>query len=199
MRRHGMLIIAGALALAAFLIPSSAQAPAGAAATRVAVCDVVAVFNDYQKAKDLSGQFDERAKQIQAEGEQRQKAVRTMQETLEALVPGSKEYESQLQQYDKLSVESTVWLEVQKKQIARERFLLTEQMYQEVLEAIAQIAKEGHFDLVFHRDSTEAPSKSNVELLNKIALRKCLYANPQVDLTQAVLTRVNQNYAKQGK
>ena len=200
MKRFGILLMVGAgvLAAAALLSQSVAQTPARAAArpTRVGVCDVVAVFNGYRRAKDLSAEFDKKTRQIQAEGQKRDNAITQLQERLDSLVPGSKEYDARLAELWQKSGDATVWLDVEKRKIVRQRVLLTQQMYKEVLHAIAETAKQRGFDIVIHRDSGQLASQNSVELLNKIALRKCLYASPETDLTQAALKRVNEIYSK---
>ena len=198
MRRIGILLAAGACALAAAALLSEGQtqppAPPPARPTRVGVCDVVVVFNGYERAKHLAAEFDEKAKQIQDEGQRRDQAIKQMNEALDSLVPGSKEYEARLLEVWKTTGEATVWLDMEKRVITRQRLALTEQMYKEVLDAVADIAKERGVDVVIHRDTGKIASKNSVELLNKIALRKCLYASGQVDLTQSVLARANSKY-----
>lgn len=201
MKRFGILLMvgAGALAAVALLSQSVAQTPARVVAarpTRVGVCDVVAVFNGYRRAKDLSAEFDKKTRQIQVEGQKRDNAIKQLQERLDSLVPGSKEYDARLAELWQRSGEATVWLDVEKRKIVRQRVLLTQQMYKEVLDAIAETAKQRGFDIVIHRDGGQIASQNSVELLNKIALRKCLYASPDTDLTQAALERVNETYSK---
>lgn len=198
MKRFGILLAAAvaASAVVVFLSQSFAQAPAASTAplARLAVCDVITVFNSYEKAKALSATFDAKGSQIAAEDDQRQKSIQQLRERLESLVAGSKEYEARLKELQKLSIERAVWRKLQDEQILRERRLLTEQMYREILAGVAEEAKGRGFDVVIHRESVDIASQSTGELLNKIALRKCLYAKDELDLTQAVLKRVNQKY-----
>ena len=202
MTRSALLLIATAsvLALAAFLSPSAAQAPARAAApTRVAVCDVVMAFNNYERARDLTKQFEaegERIKQLDAD---RAQAIQKLRERLDALAPGSKEYKARLEELEGLADEQEVWRGVQNGKILRRRRERTEEMYGEILDAIAEVAKERGFDIVIYREAVDVASQTTAQLLQKIALRKCLYARPALDLTQAVLERANQNYRARAK
>ena len=198
MRRLGTLSIVTVLVLGAGALLSRglAQAPAkpDSPATRVAVCDVVALFKEYQKAKDLLAQLDTRGKQIKAEDANRAKEIQQLRESLGALVAGSKEYQARLTQMKKLTVERAVWQKLSEDEILADHRMLTEQMYREIVAAIEQVATERGFNVVIHRDSIDITSQTTGELLNKIALRKCLYAEASLDLTDAVLKRVNDTY-----
>lgn len=197
MRRSGIFLLAAAsvTCVAVFLTVVSAQAPAAAGPRgTVAVCDVVTVFNNYQQATDLSAEFQERAKKLDAQGQQKLKAIQEVEKVLEALKPGSKSYEEQLQKWEKLSLERTMWRGVRDQVNLREHRRLTEEMYTEILAMIETVAKERRFDLVIHRENVELASQTTTELLNKIAQRKCLYAAKSIDITDVVLKRVNHRY-----
>ena len=197
MRRSGIFLLAAAsvTCVAVFLTVVSAQAPAVAGPRgTVAVCDVVTVFNNYQQAKDLSAEFQERAKKLAAQDQQKLQAIQEVEKVLNALKPGSKSYEEQLQKWEKLSVERTMWRGVRDQVNLREHRRLTEEMYTEILAMIETVAKERRFDLVIHRENVELASQTTTELLNKIAQRKCLYAAKSIDITDVVLKRVNHRY-----
>ena len=197
MRRSGIFLLAAAsvTCVAVFLTVVSAQAPAAAGPRgTVAVCDVVTVFNDYQQAKDLSAEFQERAKKLAAQDQQKLQAIQEVEKVLNALKPGSKSYEEQLQKWEKLSLERTMWRGVRDQVNLREHRRLTEEMYTEILAMIETVAKERRFDLVIHRENVELASQTTTELLNKIAQRKCLYAAKSIDITDVVLKRVNHRY-----
>jgi len=197
MRRSGIFLLAAAsvTCVAVFLTVVSAQAPAAAGPRgTVAVCDVVTVFNNYQQAKDLSAEFQERAKKLAAQDELKLQAVQEVGKVLNALKPGSKSYEEQLQKWEKLSLERTMWRGVRDQVNLREHRRLTEEMYTEILAMIETVAKERRFDLVIHRENVELASQTTTELLNKIAQRKCLYAAKSIDITDVVLKRVNHRY-----
>ena len=199
MRRSGIFLLAAAsvACVAVFLTAVSAQAPlaAGPRGT-VAVCDVVTVFNNYQQAKDLSAEFQERAKKLAAADEQKLRAIQEVEKVLDALKPGSKSYEEQLQKWEKLSVERATWRRLREQVNLREHRRLTEEMYTEILTMIETVAKERRYDLVLHRENVELASQTTTELLNKIAQRKCLYAAKSIDITDAVLKRVNSRYSQ---
>ena len=200
MRRSSIFLLATALAacVAMFLTRVAAQAPAAAAGPKgtVAVCDVVTVFNNYQRAKDLSAEFQERAKQLAAQDKQKLQVIQEVEKVLEALNPGSKSYEEQLQKWEKLSFELAAWSRLRKQVNIRQHRRLTEEMFKEILDMIEKVAKERRYELVIQKDSVELTSQTTTELLAKIAQRKCLYAAQSIDITDVVLKRVNRLYRR---
>ena len=199
MKRSAMLLLATAsvACVAVFLTVVSAQAPAAAGPRgTVAVCDVVTVFNKYKRAIDLSEEFQERAKKLAAQDKQKVQVIQEVEKVLDALKPGSKSYEEQLQKWEKLSVERATWRRLREQVNLREHRRMTEEMYTEILAMIETVAKERRYDLVLHLDNVGLASQTTTELLNKIAQRKCLYAAKSIDLTDVVLKRVNRRYSQ---
>ena len=199
-----LVLVIPVLAVAAFLGRSSAQPAAAPAArqvpaTRVAVCDIATVFNKYQRVKDLNDLFVKKRKAIADEEEQGKQKIRQIGKMLDALRPGSKEYEAKIVEFEKKSVEQAIAVKIRKNAVLRWHRLLTEEMYREILAAVAVVAKQRNCDLVLYRESVEIASQSTSELLNKIAQRKCLYCNPAIDLTDMVLKRINGKYINRPK
>ncbi len=204
MKSSRMLLIAAVLlvGVVTFFNRSSAQnAPVTAAAkpTRVAVCDIATVFNSYQKAKDLNAEFTRKREAIAAEDKKRINVIKQLEEMLKGLEPGSKIYEQKSAELQELALKQSVWRKIQEQTAMRWHRRLTEEMYREVLAAVEAVAKQRGCDLVIYREDVPIASKTTTELLNKIAQRKCLYHNPAIDLTDAVLQWANHKYANRPK
>lgn len=194
-RSHVMMLsIVSALAAGAIGLGVAGTAPNDTPPARVAVCDVATVFNKYSRAQDLSAQFSDKAKKMTDEDEQRAAAIKKVEQTLESLRQGSKEYEVRLADLEKMSMERQVWRNTQEQMAVREHRRLTEEMYKEVLEAIAASAKDKGYDLVLYREDVDIVSTTTTELLNKIAARKVLFSVASIDITAPVLERVNRQY-----
>lgn len=193
------LIVVAALALALQTsIAQNAAKPPGPA-TRVAACDIASVFNRYQRATDLSNEFNERRDRIKAQDEAKGKEMDQVEKMLKELKPDSKQYQEQSAALEKLNIERTVWRKMQEQAVIKDHRDLTEHMYQEITNVIAQIAKDQGYDLVLYRDAAEMASETTSELLGKIAQRKVLYCDPSLDVTETVLQRVNAAYAASKK
>ena len=198
MRTSGAILAAAVLAavLAVLMAQGLAQSPAPVAApTRVAVCDVGAVFNGYLKRNDLNLQLEQRRKAANAEDKRRLEQINKVEKTLKQLKQGTPEYDKQAKKLQSLVIEARVWREFTEKAFRAEHRRMMETLYREILTAVAQVAKARNLDLVLYSEQVEITSKTTPELYNKIAQRKCLYHKPSIDITQAVLDRLNRQYS----
>jgi len=197
MKRTGTYLAAVVvLAVGAILWTYSLAQPARATvpATRVAVCDIVEVFDNYQRAKDLTAGMKNVAEKVQAENQQRGKAIDAIKMELDALNPTSKEYDKRLNEMERLTIERKAWLDYQTAKNMRNHHRLTLEMYQEIRAMVAQVAKEQNVQLVLHRNRAKVQTRNTRELLQTIAARKVIYAAEAGDLTEGVLARLNQAY-----
>jgi len=198
MRKTHVLIVTGVLASGAILLmgrSTAQQAETAAGATSVAVCDIESIFRDYDRATDLLEKLNDERDRIKNEYQQRSKAAQALEMELEALKEGSQEYEARLEEIQRLRIESNTYLQLSEAMIRRKHHRLTEDIYQEILNGIAQVAQEGGIDLVLYRDEQIAEgSKDAMELLGQIRNRKVLYSRDGLDITQAVLEKLNRAY-----
>ncbi len=195
-----VLVAALAVCGAAALTQVGAQAPATTprATGKIGVCDIVYVFNNYQRAKDLSEEFNAKREKIAKEDDARVKAIDDIRKLLgpEGLTPGSEEYLAKLNEMEKLTLYRAAWRKLEEQKAAREHRMLTETMYRDLLKVVADVGREGGYDLVLYKENIDIASQTTTELLNKIAQLKCLYANDAVDLTNVVLSRADRQYQR---
>ena len=197
MKRTGLYLAAVVVvAVGAILWRYAHAQPARATvpATRVAVCDIVEVFDNYQRAKDLTAAMKGQAEKIQAENQKRGKAIDAIKMELDALNPSSKEYDKRLNDMERLAIERKAWLDYQTAKNMRNHHRLTLEMYQEIRAMVAQVAKEQRIQMVLHRNRSKVETRNTRELLQTIAARKVIYAGEECDMTESVLARLNQAY-----
>lgn len=162
---------------------------------RVAVCDIGAVLNQYDRRNEFVRLFEEKRIAAKAEDSRRIDQIKQIEQELPSLKPGSGEHAAQLEKLETLTVSREVWRQVQERQLDREYRQLMEQMYGQVLEAVRTVARQKGYDVVFCTDSVEITSNTTSELLTKMVQRKCLYHNPAIDLSKDVLELLNSNYS----
>jgi Skp family chaperone for outer membrane proteins len=190
-----VLVIAALLGGAVLLGRSFAQPPSPAAGpTKVAVCDVVKVFNNYNRAKDLTANLNEKRETVKAEAEKRLQAINTIGMEIEELIQGSKEYERRFNDVQRLTIERTAWLQYQEALVMRDHHRLTKEMYEEIIKMVGLIAREQGVQIVLSRMGEDLQSENTPQLLQQIERRKVLYATDSVDLTDTVLKRLNEAY-----
>ena len=195
------VLVAGALLLKDSLAQSGDQkAPAGASAlapagtTRVAVCDLVEVFNNYLRAKDLTAQRDDRLEKIKNEQRLRQKAIDGVKLRMEGLKKDSPQYEKELNEMQRQTIDLTNWIQFQETLILREHYRLTKEMYNDILKAVEKVARERGVQLVLDRQRQEVETDNTSDLLRQMERRRVLYCDETLDLTEVALSRLNEAY-----
>ncbi len=162
--------------------------------TRVAVCDVELVFKNYRKASDLSNDMKKKADEIKAEDDKRDAAIKNLQMEVEQLLQGSNEYQKRQDELQMKVLERKNWRDFQEQLAQREYARLTKIMYDDIMKAVGETAKEQGFQVVLYSDRSDLPTDSATEILRSIERRKVLYSDSSVDLTEKVLLRLNGEY-----
>lgn len=204
MKRNHLIVLALLVALAAgavLLNQSFAQEKTTPAATptKAAVCDVVAVFRQYQRAKELTDKLKERLDAVKKESDERGKAIETIDAEMGQLKLGSPEYDNRLNEKTKLTIERQAYLAFQDDLAKRENFRLTKDMYDDILKVIEKISKERGYQLVMFREPSDQMGNNLEELLQTMARRKVLYNAPSLDITEDVLMRLNEEFKSSKK
>jgi len=195
-----VLIVIGLLAGALLRGRSSAQdRPTAPAMVKVGVCDVVEVFNNYTRADDLTATLNKRRDALKAENEKRGQAIEALRLELDGLIMGSKKYEAQFSEMQRLTIERDAWMRFQEAMVMRDHHRLTRDMYDEIIKTIGEVAKQRGFHVVLHRPRADVQSKNTRELLQQIQARQVLYAADSVDLTDVVLMKLNEDYRARSK
>jgi len=202
MNRSGMitLVAVGAVVLAAVLATGWAQtAPKAAQPTRVAVCDVGAVFNGYDKRADLNAELERKRDKARADNDERTKKIENLEKLIKQLKEGTREHEQRVQEYRKLSIEQAVFMKYEEETFMAQHRRMTAALYQEALDEVARVAEASGYELVLYREQIDIASKTIPELYQKIAQRKVLYAAGTIDITQTVLDGLNRRYRESKK
>ena len=164
------------------------------AAACIAVCDIVEVFNNYERAKDLTARLNERGRQIQAEKAKRNIPIEEIADELKRLKQGSEEYEKRFNEMQRLAIELQGWLKLNEDKAIREHHQFTKEMYRQILDTVAKEAKNRGYKVVAFEERGDLQSTNTSELIREIARRRVLYSDPGVDITGMVLSRLNKSY-----
>lgn len=192
-----MLVLALTALAAIALLFAQVQAqpapvPKAMPQAKVAVCDIVKIFANYQKAKDIEAKLREARRTVDAEDEKRKTKITAMEnELMEGLDPASKEYETRLAELTRLNIERETWLKFEEKRQGMDRYRLTELMYKEVLKAVAGVAKDQDVQLVLSSDDT-VPGR--LDAYRQVENKKVLYSDGALDITDTVVGRLNDQY-----
>ncbi|MHC4294541.1 MAG: OmpH/Skp family outer membrane protein [Planctomycetota bacterium] len=190
-----LLVIAVSLGGAVLFSAKLARsAPGMGTPTRVGVCDVVQVLQNYDRAKDLTAKLNEKRETLEAENKTRVKVLEATELELEALLAGSEEYERRFSELQRQVIEHKTWAQFEEGQMRRKHHRLTKEMYEDILKMVSEVAQQNGYHIVLYHINQELQSEDTTQLLQQIERQKVLYADNSVNLTDTVLLRLNETY-----
>jgi len=170
---------------------------AAAVATRVAVVNVDKVFNDLGERSKIEADINTRISDLQKWLQDQNKDIEAMKADLGILKPDTAEYNKKLDALTKAAISAKVESDFRQRQIEQEKAIQLENLYRKMIDAVERVAKNDGYDLVLFKDNIpESLRGANQQQIAQILqVRKCLYAAPQLDLTDRVKTMLNNDYA----
>ena len=166
--------------------------------TRVAVVNVPLVSERYQKTTDLEAQFEQlRQKLTQQREELRDRIERLRRSLQEEIKPGTEAFRERRKQLALLEAEMQWFVESEGQRVEQGLGSSLKDIYADIQRAVRQVAEQRGIDIVLASDQLpEATPESAQQVRQQILLQKVIYWNPRVDITDAVVTQVNENYRR---
>ena len=164
----------------------------------IAVVDMAHLFENYAMTKDLEVMFDERRQAAAAAAESKKAAIEAKRKDLVARKPESKEFAQIEQDISRMEIEFQVWATHQEKSLKDEHKRWFLNIYKNVQNVVAQVAKESSVDLVLTYRKMDEDAGDSLALREQLLLKNVLYFDDRIELTQLVLERLNEQYDKDG-
>ena len=131
---------------------------------------------------------------LEAELENLSKQIDVSKSSLKMLKPGSSDYLSGMKEMLEKQASLQAKQEYFKRQMDMREQAVIEQLFKDVIQATAIVAKEKGFDLVFEKSEPDLPASNSNELMLTISSYKVLYnAAGCEDITDAVMAKVDAN------
>jgi len=183
------------LGLAALTLSTLGQSGGGVI---VAVVDVPAVSERYLGTKDLEAVFEEkRVKFNQDRDAMREKIEKTRHALQEELKPGTAEFEQRRRELALLEAELQWFNESQGQQIEAGLAASLHRIYNDIQAAVREVAEAKGIDIVLAADRLPPESPPNTQAARQqIMLQKVIFWTPKVEITDAVIERLNERYKK---
>ncbi len=193
------IVMSGLAAAAAWALAerSGAQAAKSTATGRVGCVNVVVVFNGFQRQKDLTEEMNQLQARLQEENRQRRDKIDALQAELERLDPDDPTYVQRTRDLLAQQIDYKNWVDLRQADLTREVGLWTVKIYREILKATEALAEKEGYDLILYKGEFEPTSMDPETVKDLIRANQVLYAHNSIDLTQAVLDKLNNDYRAQ--
>lgn len=170
--------------------------PGTAGTTRVAVVNIGAVSERYQKTTDLEATFEQRRIAFnQRLADLRQKIDTAKRSLQEELKPGTPEFEGRRKEMAMTQAELQWFTDSEGQKIEEGLAGSLRDIYADIQGVVEAVAKEQNIDVVLAVDRLPADPPTNTQQARQqIVLQKVLYWHPRTDVTEEVVTRLNAKY-----
>lgn len=176
---------------------SSASAAGAAANGRVGSVNVGRLFMEFQRKKDLDEEMRQAEQRINLEMETRRNRIDSLQAVVDAMSPDDPTFAAKQRELLQAQIEFKNWFDLKQADMTREVGVWTTRIYQEINEAVAEVAQREGFEMVMAYEDFRPRSVDPEQVQEQIARRRVLYVSPSVDLTQRVLDTLNEQYRAQ--
>jgi Skp family chaperone for outer membrane proteins len=171
-------------------------APAGG--TRVAVVDLVKVFNDFEQTKTVNEQMKKYRDDLNQQSDKKMAEIKAEEDIIEKLAPGSADRQTRINKVKKMRLDYEVFQSLEKDFVSEQYVYWVKQTYQAVIDGIAEVAKKQGYQLVVTQEQVDTSVSKPEVLLQQILNRKVVFADGSIDISTEVLATLNANFAKQG-
>lgn len=166
------------------------------AQSKVAVVNVATLSEKYAKTKDLESQFDALRKSLgqQREGmkDKIEKAKNALQDELK---PGTDDYRARRKEIAMMEAELQWFVESEGQKVEKGLAESLRSIFDDIHSCVSEVAQEHGIQIVLAADNVPVdPPDTPNQARQTILLQKVLYWKPEVDLTDAVLAKLNQRY-----
>lgn len=191
----GVLILVGSIATRTLEADNktAAKAPGG----RVACIDVVQIFNDYQRQKDLTEEMNDVQGKLQQENTARRQKIDATQAEIDRLDKDDPTFMTRTRELLSMQIDYKNWVDLKQADLTREVGVWSIRIYKEIARAAEEIAKRDGYDLVLYKGRFDETVMEPDQVKEQIRGLQVVYANPQVEITQAVADKLNADYRAQ--
>jgi len=180
--------------------PQGTPSPMSSGGTKIAVLDLVRVFNETAQIMDLNDKIRQKNEDYSKEASQRKKVMEDRQLELTAFKAGTPDYEARRKNLIRMNIEANVWLKVSEQEIDQMRFDWTKVVYEKAMKVAADVAKESNFDLVMQKTEWKpAEIEQSLQTLRRVIQdRTVIYNHPESDISDTVVQRMDREYKAAG-
>mgnify|MGYP006272087289 CR=1 FL=1 len=204
MKMRQTLIVAVAILAAAgmtgFINTLYGQGGAAAKPVSVAVVDIQSVFNNLEERTKLEARIQDRIAGLQEWEQEKKKEISRLRNDLEIVSKDSPNYKKTRDKLRDAVIELQVKMQVAQREVEQEKAIQLERLYKKVIDnGIEPIAKQAGFDVVLLKDEMPNLTGANQQQIAAvIQVRKLLYADDALDITDRVKQRMNNAFANDG-
>ena len=187
--------LAAVLMLTVGLFRMSSGQTAAPPPTRLAVLDIVKVFDSLNEKVQTDQEMTNKGKEVTEQKRKYDEALTKLAAQLKDFKPESQEFKDVSDELLKKGMEARSYAEYSQQRQLLDRRTKTAQIYKRINDAVAAYSQANGIALVLVTDEPNVGgARSEEELLSRITVRKIVYAHPSLDISQAIIDKMNSEY-----
>ena len=180
--------------------PSRAQAQGQPPGLKVATANPSKIFFNMKEKADVQARLADEHKKLQDEERSKRQKVEDLRSALDLIKPDAPQYEQANKDFTQAAIEFKNWGELSQAQSARNDKRQTKMLFDKIMAAISELAKQRGYDLVIAEQPPINIEKTTAEMLPQLLLqREVLYSASSIDITNDVVTKLDEQYNAQKK
>jgi Skp family chaperone for outer membrane proteins len=195
-----LTIFAASLALAYQGGASRVGQPSAAATVNLSI-----VMEKLEQKSSAQANLTSMAAKLNEEDKVKKAELTKMQTDLKAMTEETAAREELQEQLALATLKYQAWNKLSSERLDIEESLVIQDLYKSIKDAVAQMAKAYRLDIVLVDDSKgdlqtdrDARVSQKTQVLQQIADRRMLYANPEIDITDDLIERMNNAFKTGG-
>ncbi len=193
-RRTGLMVMIAAVAVIVFAA-AHAQNAMRSQPTAVAVVNWERISTELKEKQAIEADIQSTIEKFNEQQEKRKDDIEGLKADLDLYQPDNPNFSKTQQELEKKVIEYRAWSEYQQKKLNDERIIQIENLYRRIVDAASRVASDNGYDIVLQKESEPVFKDVNAQqVLQQIAMRKVLWANDSIDLTDQVIQRMNNEY-----
>ena len=200
---RSVLILAGVgLFCVTGMVAANAAYKLSARPTAVAVVDVATVLDEMKEKTQIEADLKTQQEQVQREAERMTNDLKDLKSDLDILARGTPAYSEKLAELDQQVIQMKSWEQYQTLKIQRENARQMLHLYNKISAKAGEVAKENGFDIVLYKDRPIDVEFRDVEpkllsglISSRVSQRKILWSSDEIDITDQVVQRMNNEFS----
>lgn len=165
---------------------------------RIAVVRPLQIMKDSAEYKEHLTNYETETQKLTAAQDQKKHDIDAMTAQLKQLNPAHPSYGELSAKIEQASIELQAWQQIVTRDGERERKQMLREIFHHLQAATAKVARAQQIDLVLTQGEDDLPNIESLDyqaLVMNIAGRSVLFSTNTVDISNAVLTQVDADYA----
>ncbi len=158
----------------------------------IATLDLERVFNEINRRNQAEADLEQELKRFQRQAEDLRNEAERLKTDLELLVPGTEKYEEAEKQWTAIVLDYRAVVAFIESKLDLVRADARRNIYEAITIAAAKFADANGIDFIVTDDSHLPLQEGNdIQIVQQLALRRVVYANPSFDITDDLIGWMN--------